>query len=70
MEWSRAKAFPRESVFPRELTGHNKHPLLTTQEKTVQISPDGQYRNQTDDILYSQRWRSSIQSAKQDQDMT
>ena len=26
--------------------------------------PDGQYRNQTDNILYSQRWRSSIQSAK------
>ena len=27
-------------------------------------SPDGQYRNQTDYILYSQRCRSSIQSAK------
>ena len=27
-------------------------------------SPDGQYRNQTDYILSSQRWRSSIQSAK------
>ena len=27
-------------------------------------SPDGQYRNQTDRILCSQRWRSSIQSAK------
>ena len=26
-------------------------------------SPDGQYRNQTDYILFSQRWRSSIQSA-------
>ena len=26
-------------------------------------SPDGQYRNQIDDILCSQRWRSSIQSA-------
>ena len=26
--------------------------------------PDGQHRNQTDDILCSQRWRSSIQSAK------
>ena len=25
--------------------------------------PDGQYRNQIDDILCSQRWRSSIQSA-------
>ena len=28
------------------------------------MSPDGQYRNQTDYILCSQRWRSSIQSAK------
>ena len=27
-------------------------------------SPDGQYENQIDSILCSQRWRSSIQSAK------
>ena len=27
-------------------------------------SPDGQHRNQTDYLLCSQRWRSSIQSAK------
>ena len=27
-------------------------------------SPDGQYRNQTGHVLCSQRWRSSIQSAK------
>ena len=27
-------------------------------------SPDGQYQNQTDYVLCSQRWRSSIQSAK------
>ena len=27
-------------------------------------SPDGQHRNQIDYILYNQRWRSSIQSAK------
>ena len=30
----------------------------------VWTSPDGQYRNQIDYILCSQRWRSSIQSAK------
>ena len=30
----------------------------------TQTSPDGQYRNQIDYILHSQRWRSSIQSAK------
>ena len=33
-------------------------------------SPDGQYRNQIDYILCSQRWRSSIQSAKTDEVLT
>ena len=43
----------------------SKHPLPTTQDKTLTwTSPDGQYRNQIDYILCSQRWRSSIQSAK------
>ena len=61
-EWSRAKA---NRVLPRECTGHNKHPLPTTQEKTLHMSiTDGQHRNQIDYILCSQRWRSSIQSAK------
>ena len=31
-EWSRAKT---DRVLPRKCTGHNKHPLPTTQEKTV-----------------------------------
>ena len=30
----------------------------------TRTSPDGQHRNQIDDILCSQRWRSSLQSAK------
>ena len=30
----------------------------------IWTSPDGQYRNQIDYILCSQKWRSSIQSAK------
>ena len=30
----------------------------------LELSPDGQHRNQIDYILCSQRWRSSIQSAK------
>ena len=60
IEWSRTKA---NRVLPREFTGHSKHSLPTTQEDTW-ISPDGQHRNQIDYILYSQRWRSSIQSAK------
>ena len=33
-------------------------------------SPNGQYRNQIDYILCRQRWRSSIESAKTDQDLT
>ena len=32
MEWSRAKT---NRVLPRKCTGHNKHPLPTTQEKTL-----------------------------------
>ena len=33
-------------------------------------SPDGQHQNQIDYIFCSQRWRSSIQSEKQDQELT
>ena len=33
-------------------------------------SPDGRPRNQIDYFLCSQRWRSSIQSAKQDRELT
>ena len=33
-EWSRAK---NNRVLPRERTGHRKHPLSTTQEKTLQM---------------------------------
>ena len=36
----------------------------------IWASPDGQHRNQTDCILCSQRWRSYIQSTKQDQELT
>ena len=61
-EWSRAKA---NRVLPRECTGHSKHSLPTTQEKTLHMDiTRWLYRNQIDYILYSQRWRSSIQSAK------
>ena len=34
MEWSRAKA---NRVLPREHNGHSKHPLPTTQEKTLHM---------------------------------
>ena len=36
-EWNRAKA---NRVLPREHTGHSKHPLPTTQEKTLHTDMD------------------------------
>ena len=58
----RAKA---NRVLPREGTGHRKHPLPTTQEKTLHMDiTRWSIPNQIDYILCSQRWRSSIQSAK------
>ena len=59
-EWSRAKV---NRVLPREYTGHSKHPLPTTQEKTLHMDIT-RWWTQKSDWLYSQRWRSSIQSAK------
>ena len=62
VEWSRAKT---NRVLPREHTGHSKHPFPTTPDKTLYMDiTDGQHQNQIDYILCSQRWRSSIQSAK------
>ena len=61
-EWSRAKA---NRVLPREHTGHSKQLLPATQEKTLHMdSTRWSIPNQTDYILCSQRWRTSIQSAK------
>ena len=61
-KWSSAKA---NRVLPRECTGQRKHPLQQhKRELYTWTSPDGQYRNQIDYILCSQRWWSSIQSAK------
>ena len=52
-------------VLPRKCTGHSKHPLPTTQEKTLHMDiTRWSTPNQTDYILCSQRWRSSIQSTK------
>ena len=45
-------------VIPNTFFQQHKRRLYTW------TSPDGQHRNQIDYILYSQRWRSSIQSAK------
>ena len=52
-------------VLPREHTVHTKHPFQPHKRRLYTwTSPDGQYQNQIDYILCSQRWRSSIQSAK------
>ena len=61
-EWSRAKA---NRVFPRECTGHSKHPLPTTQEKTLHMDLT-RWSILKSDWLYSlqPKWRRSIQSAK------
>ena len=62
IEWSRTKA---NRVLPRECTGHSKHAFPTTKIRLyIWTSPDGQYWNQIDYILCSQRWKSPIQSAE------
>ena len=50
---------------PRQYTGHSKHPLPTTQEKTLHMDIT-RWSTPKSDRLYScsQRWRSCIQSAK------
>ena len=60
-EWSRVKA---NRVLTREHTGHSKH-RLPTQEKTLHMDiTRWSTPNHIDYILCSQRWRSSIWSAK------
>ena len=48
-EWSRAKT---NRVLPREYTGHSKHPLPTTQEKTLHMDIT-RWPTQKSDWLYS-----------------
>ena len=61
-EWSRTKA---NRVLRREHTGHSKHPLPTTQEKTLRMDLT-RWSTPKSNWLYplQQRWRSTIQSAK------
>ena len=61
-KWSRAKA---NRDFPREHTGHCKHPLPTTQEKTLHMDII-RWSTPKSDWFYSlqPRWRSSTQLAK------
>ena len=60
-EWSRAKV---NRVLSRKRTGYSEHPLPTTQEKTLHLDITRWTTLKSDYILCSQRWRSSIQSAK------
>ena len=62
-EWSRAKAkfcLCQENALVIANTLFQEH----KRRRDTWASPDGQHRNQIDYILCSQRWRSSIQSAK------
>ena len=56
----RLTEFCQENALVRENTLFQPH----KKRLHTWISPDGQYRNQIDYILCSQRWRSSIQSTK------
>ena len=59
---SRAKA---NRVLPKEHTAHSKYHFQQHKRRLYTwTSPDGQHQNQIDYTLCSQRWRSSIQSAK------
>ena len=58
----RNEAGSANRVLPRGRAGRSKHPS-TTRDDSTWTSPDAQYWNQTEYILCSQRWRSSIQSA-------
>ena len=61
-KWSRAKA---NRVLPREHTGQSKHPLPTTQEKTLHMDINRESMPKSDDnIICSWRWKISIESAK------
>ena len=65
------EAGQRLTVLPRECTSHSKHPLPKTQRWLYpRTSSGGQYWNQIDYILCSQRWRTSIQLAKTRRELT
>ena len=59
-----SKAGQRLTEFCPESTPVMATPSSNNTRLYTWASPDGQYRNQIDYILCSQRWRSSIQSAK------
>ena len=60
-KWSRSKA---NRVLPRELTDHSKHPLPTKEESTLHMDITRWSIPKLYWLSCSQKWRSSIQSAK------
>ena len=61
-EWSRAKA---NRVLPRECTGHSKHHLPTTQDKTLHMDITGLPTPKSEWLYYLQpKMENSMQSAK------
>ena len=61
--WSTKQSRSKANSVAKRMHRSQQTPSNTREDYTW-TSPDGQYRNQTDYILCSQRWRSSIQSAK------
>ena len=68
-EWSRAKA---HRVLPREHTGHSKHPLPTTREKTLHMDITRWSTSKSDIIIsFAAKDREALYSQqKQDQELT
>ena len=66
LPWTLGEAGQRLTEFCQENALVIANTLLQQHRRRLYTwtSPDGQHRNQTDYILCSQRWRSSIQSAK------
>ena len=62
--WVQNEAGQRLTEFCQENELVIANTLFNNRRLYTWTSPDGQYRNQIDYILCSQRWRSSIQSAK------
>ena len=61
--WSTKQSRSKANSVAKRMHRSQQTPSNTREDYTW-TSPDGQYRNQTDYILCSQRWRNSIQSVK------
>ena len=58
------EAGQRLLVLSREHAGHSKHPFLTTSKRTLHMDLTRWSKLKSDYVLYSWRWRNSIQLAK------